>query len=73
MGGLPLGVGLLGIALGALALRVRDLRPVLVGLAGAAALLGGKFLVDAPPLYYAGTAALGFASVWSVRIPRATT
>ena len=46
---------------------------VLVGLAGAAALLGGKFLVDVSPLCYAGTAALGFASVWSVRIPRATT
>jgi hypothetical protein len=69
--GLPLGVGLLGVTLGALslrALRSRDYRPPLVGLAGAAALLAGKFGSDAPPLLYAGAAALLCASLWSVRL-----
>lgn len=69
--GLPMGVGLLGFTLGALALRarrVRDFRPVLVGLAGAVAVLGGKLVLDAPPLLYGGGAALAFASIWSVRI-----
>ncbi len=69
--GLPLGAALLALALGALALRAlrsRDYRPALVGLAGAAALLGGKFVLDTPPLLYAGAAALAFASMWSVRL-----
>jgi hypothetical protein len=69
--GLPLGAGLLALTLGALALRaVRggDRRPPLVGLAGALALLGGKFVLDAPPLLYAGAAALVLASLWSVHL-----
>ena len=69
--GLPLGAGLLTLTLGALALRAArggDRRPPLVGLAGALALLGGKFLLDAPPLLYLGAAALAFASLWSVHL-----
>jgi hypothetical protein len=69
--GLPLGAALLALTLGALglrALRSRDARPPLVGLAGAAALLSGKFVLDAPPLLVAGAAALMFASLWSVRL-----
>ncbi len=49
--GLPLGAALLAFALGALALRGlrgRDYRPTLVGLAGASAVLAGKFALDAP-------------------------
>jgi hypothetical protein len=68
--GLPLGAGLLAMTLGALALRARrtgDYCPPLLGLAGAAALLGGKFVLDAAPLLYAGAAALAAASIWSVR------
>lgn len=69
--GLPLGAALLAFALGALALRGlrgRDYRPTLVGLAGASALLAGKFALDAPPLLYAGAALLLGASLWSVRL-----
>lgn len=69
--GLPLGAGLLAVALGALLLRglwSRDYRPSLVGLPGAAAVLGGKFVLDAPLLLWAGAAALVLASIWSVRL-----
>ncbi len=69
--GLPLESGLLVFALSALTFRgfrVRDLRPPLLGLVGAAALLGGRFLVNAPPLLYAGAGALVLASLWSARL-----
>lgn len=69
--GLPLGAALLAFTLGALALRGlrgRDYRPTLVGLAGASALLGGKFVIDAPPLLCAGAVLLIGASLWSVRL-----
>ncbi|WP_437304322.1 hypothetical protein [Sorangium sp. So ce388] len=73
--GLPLGAGLLAFALGALLLRAlasQDYRPVLAGLAGASALLVGKFVLDAPPLLSstllgAGALLLLGASLWSVR------
>ncbi|MEO7596527.1 MAG: hypothetical protein ABI134_35295, partial [Byssovorax sp.] len=68
--GLPIGAALLAWALGALVLRARrsrDYRPPLVGLAGAAALLGGKLAVDSAPLLYAGAALVMGASIWSVR------
>ncbi|WP_437876847.1 hypothetical protein [Sorangium sp. So ce513] len=74
--GLPLGAGLLALALGALALRAlrtQDHRPPLLGLAGAAALLCGKFILDATPVTWAGAALLFGASLWSVRLsPRRT-
>ncbi len=66
--GPPLGAGLLAFTLGALALRARrsrDIRPLLLGLAGAATLLAGKFALDLPPLVYAGAALLLGASLWS--------
>ncbi|WP_437870943.1 hypothetical protein [Sorangium sp. So ce363] len=69
--GLPLGAGLLAFALGALVLRAlasQDYRPMLAGLAGASALLGGKFVLDAPPLLCAGALLLIGASLWSVRL-----
>jgi hypothetical protein len=69
--GLPLGAGLLAFALGALVLRAlasQDYRPMLAGLAGASALLGGKFVLDALPLLYAGALLLVGASLWSVRL-----
>ena len=69
--GLPFGAGLLAFALFALglrALRSQDYRPMIAGLAGASALLGGKFVLDAPPLLYAGPLLLIGASIWSVRL-----
>ena len=66
--GTPLAAGLLSFAVGALALRARrsrDTRPLLVGLLGAAALLGGKCFVDAPMLLYSGLGLLLGASFWS--------
>ncbi|WP_437899547.1 hypothetical protein [Sorangium sp. So ce124] len=74
--GLPLGAGLLAFALGALVLRAlasQDYRPMLAGLAGASAVLGGKFWLDAPPLLYAGALLLIGASLWSVHLASRTT
>jgi hypothetical protein len=74
--GLPISAALLAFTLGALALRAcrsGDVRPPLLGLAGAAALLAGKFALDMPPLLYVGAAVLLGASLWSVRLAAATT
>jgi len=59
---------LLSLAVGPLALgarRSRDARPLLVGMLGAAALLGGRCLTDVPLLLYAGLGLLMWASFWS--------
>lgn len=68
--GLPLAAVLLGLALGALALRALragDFRSLLVGLVGAAALLMGKYVLDTALLLYAGAALLALASFGKVR------
>lgn len=57
------------VALALRALRSRDHRPALLGLAGAAVMLGGKFVLGSPPLVYAGSMLLIGASIWSVRSP----
>jgi hypothetical protein len=59
----------LAVSVAALAYRWRErrgLRPMLLGLAGAAAILLGKFYIDFLPLVYAGLAALLAASVWNI-------
>jgi hypothetical protein len=74
--GLPLGAGLLALTLGALTLRARrsrDYRPPLVGLAGAASLLAGQFVLDAQPLHYAGVGILIGATLWSVHFASKST
>lgn len=66
--GTPLAVGLLSFAVGAMALRARrsrDPRQLLVGTLGAATLLVGKCVIDAPVLLYGGFALLMGASFWS--------
>jgi hypothetical protein len=74
--GLPLGAGLLALTLGALTLRARrsrDYRPLLVALAGAAALLAGQFVLNAEPLRYAGAGILIGATLWGVRLASKST
>jgi hypothetical protein len=66
--GAPLAIMLLSLAVGSLALGARisrDSRPLVVGILGAAALLSGKYGLEAPLLVYAGVALLTGASFWS--------
>ena len=56
----------LGVTVGALALAGAGAGPVLLSLAGGAAMLGGKFRMDQPFLLYAGLAALLAATAWGV-------
>jgi hypothetical protein len=68
--GAPLGMALLSFAVAALALRARktrDLRPLLMGVIGAGALLGGKYVADLL-LLCAGLALLIAASIWSTAV-----
>jgi hypothetical protein len=52
--------------------RARDARPLLVGLAGAAALLGGRYGRETL-LAWSGVALILAASMWSARPRRSTT
>ncbi len=66
---LPVTAVLLVISLVPLAWKARQRRgykPLLAGMAGAAAILGGKFGLDNQPLYYAGIAILLAASLWNI-------
>lgn len=65
---LPLTLGFLGIALGALAYRARQRRgfgPLLVGLVAGTLMVLGKFLFDNDPALYAGVGLLMAASLWN--------
>ncbi len=65
---LPLTVLFLVLAVGALAFRTRRRRgyaPFSVGLAAAAILLIGKFVLDSTPVLYGGMALLFGASLWN--------
>ena len=56
------------VSVTALAFRYRDRRgitPALLGLAGAAAVLAGKFRFDSMPAMYAGLGVLIAASFWN--------
>lgn len=56
------------ISVGALAYRYRErrgLKPALLGLAGAAVVLWGKFKFDSMPAMYAGLSILVAASLWN--------
>lgn len=66
--GLPMAATLLSFAIGSLALRARrrgNIRPLLTGVLGALALLGGKYLLDLPYLAYSGLILLIGSSLWS--------
>lgn len=72
--GTPLTLILASFALGAVAVRSRgtgDPRPLLMGVAGALALLTGRGLFDVPAVVYAGVLLLTAAVVWSGR-PKVT-
>jgi hypothetical protein len=65
---LPLTVAFLALAAGALAFRAsrrRGYGPFVVGLAGAAIVLVGKFSYESDPGMYAGLALLVAASIWN--------
>lgn len=65
---LPLTGASLVIAVGALAHRARSRRgyaPLVVGLAAAALVLVGKFVMNSNPATYLGTVLLVGASVWN--------
>ncbi len=65
---LPLTLGGLAVALWALAFRARSRRgygPFVLGIAGAAVLLGGKFALEREGVMYAGIAFLVGASIWN--------
>ena len=72
---LPLTLGLLSLAVGALffrALSRRGLGPFWTGVAAAGSVLIGKFWFDSTPATYAGVTLLVVASVWNA-VPRRTT
>jgi mercuric ion transport protein len=65
---LPLTAASLLVALGALAIGARSRRgwgPLFVGLAAAALVLIGKFVMNSNPATYLGTALLVCATVWN--------
>ena len=65
---LPITIAFLGIALGALGyqgFKRRAYVPALLGLAGAAILVVGRFIFDSEPALYAGIVLLVGASVWN--------
>jgi hypothetical protein len=68
----PATVGFLAIAVIALALGVRRTQrsaPLLLGVAGSAAVLAGRFVLAASAMTYLGAGVLLVASVWN-SIPR---
>ncbi len=72
----PLTAALLGVGVGSLgwrAKRRRGHRPLLAGIAGAGALLAGRFAIGSSLLAYAGLAVLLLASIWSAWPVRRTT
>ena len=65
---MPVTIVFLGIALGALGyqgFKRRAYGPVLLGLAGAAILVVGRFMFDSEPALYAGIVLLIGASAWN--------
>lgn len=65
---LPVIVAGLAVALGGLAFRANrrhGYRPFVLGLAGTAAVMVGKFTLDVPIAVYSGVALLLIASVWN--------
>ena len=72
---LPMTVGFLTVALGALGFRAssrRGLWPFAIGVAAAALVLGGKFWLGSSATTYLGVGLLGAASVWNA-IPKRRT
>lgn len=70
---LPLTSGLMGVALLSLGYRARirgDYRPFLVGIAGAAVLMIGRFVLESDGVTYAGVALFIGASAWNALRPR---
>ena len=69
----PLVAAALALALGSLALSARGHRqpgPLLVALAGAAAVVAGRLLGRVPPLLYLGLGLLFGASLWNLWLGR---
>ena len=65
---LPLTIAFLALALGALGLQARrhhKYGPLLLGLAGSAPLLAGKFVFDSNPAMFGGLGVLIAASIWN--------
>jgi hypothetical protein len=70
--GTPLAVALLSFAVAALALRaryIRNIRPLLLGLLGAAALLSDKYTIVPLSFVYMGLLLLTVACLWSSCLP----
>ena len=64
---LPVTLGLLALALGALALRAETPAPVLMGVVGSVLVVVGKFVVSSNPFNYTGVALLAGGSLWRAR------
>jgi len=63
----PLTIVSVALTIGAIAWRARVDGALFLGIAAAAAILGGRFLIDSRPLVLAGSVALLIAALWRVR------
>jgi hypothetical protein len=63
----PLTIAAVALTIGSIAWRARIDGALFLGIGAAAAILGGRLLIDSRPLVLAGSAALLIAALWRVR------